>query len=134
MSRPYSPKVVTANDLLLGDVIYQTAANDWTRDLAEAEVLRDEASADLRLRQAVQQPGIAVGAYSPRSSSAPTAPSPPTSAKRSAPPARPTISTASKPSAPEDQLCIPTTTSTKPSSPSATPSSAPRSNAASAAP
>lgn len=63
MSRPYTPKVVTANDLLLGDVIYQTTANDWTRDLAEAEVLRDEASADLRLRHAIQQPGIAVGAY-----------------------------------------------------------------------
>ncbi|MFC4668566.1 DUF2849 domain-containing protein [Seohaeicola nanhaiensis] len=63
MSRPYTPKVVTANDLLLGDVIYQTASGDWTRDLAEAEVIRDEPTADSRLRAAIQQPGIAVGAY-----------------------------------------------------------------------
>ena len=33
MSKSFTPKVVTANDLLKGDVIYQTA-NGWTRDLA----------------------------------------------------------------------------------------------------
>lgn len=63
MSRPYAPKVVTANDLLLGDVIYQTESGEWTRELAQAEVLRDETAAEDRLRQALQRPGIAVGAY-----------------------------------------------------------------------
>ncbi|MCB1341917.1 MAG: DUF2849 domain-containing protein [Pseudooceanicola sp.] len=63
MSRPYAPKVVTANDLLLGDVIYRTETGDWTRALSEAEVLRDEGAAEDRLRQALQQPGTAVGAY-----------------------------------------------------------------------
>ena len=61
-SRPFTPKVVTANALLEGDVIYQTETG-WTRDLAEAEVLTDEAIADLRLIDATQQPGVAVGAY-----------------------------------------------------------------------
>ena len=36
MARAFTPKVVTANDLLEGDVIYLTAANDWTRDLKAA--------------------------------------------------------------------------------------------------
>jgi hypothetical protein len=62
MSKPFSPKVVTANALIEGDVIYQTA-NGWTRKLEEAEVLTDEADADLRLIEASQQRDTVVGAY-----------------------------------------------------------------------
>ncbi|WP_299409576.1 DUF2849 domain-containing protein [uncultured Roseobacter sp.] len=62
MSKPFTPKVVTANALLEGDVIYQTATG-WTRDLAEAEVLTDEADADLRLIDAAQQIDVVVGVY-----------------------------------------------------------------------
>jgi hypothetical protein len=62
MPKPFTPKVVTANDLLKGDVIYQTASG-WTRVLAEAEVLTDEADADLRLIEASQQKDRIVGAY-----------------------------------------------------------------------
>lgn len=62
MSKSFTPKVVTANDLLKGDVIYQTA-NGWTRDLAQAEVLTDEADADLRLIDASQQISAVVGVY-----------------------------------------------------------------------
>lgn len=62
MSKPFSPKVVTANALLEGDVIYQTAQG-WTRKLSEAEVLTDEADADLRLIEASQQIKKIVGAY-----------------------------------------------------------------------
>ncbi len=62
MPRTFSPKVVTANDLLKGDVIYQTATG-WTRALSEAEVLTDEADADLRLIEASQQTGRVVGVY-----------------------------------------------------------------------
>ena len=43
-------------------MIYQTATG-WTRDLADAEVLTDEADADLRLIDASQQTGSVVGAY-----------------------------------------------------------------------
>ena len=62
MAKKFTPKVVTANDLLEGDVIYQTATG-WTRELHEAEVLTDEADADLRLIEAGQQIHRVVGAY-----------------------------------------------------------------------
>ena len=62
MPRSFTPKVVTANHLLKGDVIYQTASG-WTRALSEAEVLTDEADADLRLIDASQQLDVIVGAY-----------------------------------------------------------------------
>ena len=62
MSKPFSPKVITANALLEGDVLYLTAGG-WTRDLAEAEVLTDEADADLRLIEASAQTSTVVGAY-----------------------------------------------------------------------
>jgi len=62
MPKAFTPKVVTANHLLKGDVIYQTA-DGWTRQLAEAEVLTDEADAELRLIDASQQKSEIVGAY-----------------------------------------------------------------------
>ena len=62
MPKAFTPKVVTANDLLKGDVIYQTATG-WSRRLDEAEVLTDEADADLRLIEASQQTDRVVGAY-----------------------------------------------------------------------
>jgi hypothetical protein len=39
MSRKYTPKVVTANDLRIGDVVYLTADNRWSRLHAEAELI-----------------------------------------------------------------------------------------------
>ena len=62
MPKQFTPKVVTANHLLEGDVIYQTATG-WTRRLSEAEMLTDEADADLRLIDALQQTDAVVGAY-----------------------------------------------------------------------
>ncbi|MBY5932899.1 DUF2849 domain-containing protein [Tateyamaria omphalii] len=62
MPKAFTPKVVTANHLLAGDVIYQTV-DGWTRKLDEAEVLTDEADADLRLIEATQQVDEVVGAY-----------------------------------------------------------------------
>ncbi|WP_299288129.1 DUF2849 domain-containing protein [uncultured Tateyamaria sp.] len=62
MPKIFTPKVVTANHLLAGDVIYQTATG-WTRNLNEAEVLQDEADADLRLIEASQQVDTVVGTY-----------------------------------------------------------------------
>lgn len=63
MARVYHPKIVTASDLLEGDVIYLTETDDWSRDLTDAEVLTDEAHAQLRLLEAEQQSGQIVGAY-----------------------------------------------------------------------
>jgi hypothetical protein len=62
MPKPFTPKVVTANALLEGDVIYQTK-DGWSRNLEEAEVLTDEADADLRLIDASAQVSKVVGAY-----------------------------------------------------------------------
>jgi len=62
MARPFSPKVVTANALLDGEVIYLTAQDNWARDHRSAELIEDEAHAQLRLLFAETQ-GDVVGAY-----------------------------------------------------------------------
>lgn len=63
MARAYTPKVVTANALIEGDVVYLTADDRWSRDHAEAELIEDEAHAQLRLLKADRQRSIVVGAY-----------------------------------------------------------------------
>ncbi|MCF6445366.1 DUF2849 domain-containing protein [Nereida sp. MMG025] len=62
MSRPFT-KVITANALLEGDVIYWTEEATWTRHLSKAEVFEDEAIADEQLMTASAQTDIAVGVY-----------------------------------------------------------------------
>ena len=83
MPKAFTPKVVTANHLLDGDVIYQTETG-WTRVLQDAEVLQDEAHADLRLiddpsayRQASATPSDAASrtGFTPNASPAASAPS-----------------------------------------------------------
>ncbi|PSL20447.1 DUF2849 domain-containing protein [Shimia abyssi] len=63
MPRAFTPKVITANALLEGDVIYLTAQDTWTRDLSEAALLTDEADAQLRLLDAAKQVDLVVGVY-----------------------------------------------------------------------
>lgn len=63
MARPFTPKVITANDLIEGDVIYFMADDTWTRDLAKAELIIDEAEAQLRLLDAERQNISIIGAY-----------------------------------------------------------------------
>jgi hypothetical protein len=62
MSRAFTPKVVTANDLISGDVIYLTAADIWSARHTDAELLEDEAHAQLRLLDGARI-RTAVGAY-----------------------------------------------------------------------
>jgi hypothetical protein len=62
MSRQFTPKVVTANALLEGDVIYLTTDDQWTRVHNDAELITDEAHAQIRLLDAAAQPKI-VGAF-----------------------------------------------------------------------
>ncbi len=62
MARPFTPKVVTANALLEGDVIYLTANDDWTRDHAKAELIEDEAHGQIRLLFGEAQSDV-VGAF-----------------------------------------------------------------------
>ncbi len=61
--RPFTPKVVAANDLIAGDAVWLTEDDRWTRDIAKAELIEDEAVADDRLLFAITQPDIVVGAY-----------------------------------------------------------------------
>jgi hypothetical protein len=63
MPREFTPKVVTGNALIEGDVVYLTADDRWTRDLSEAELLIDEADAEYRLLQAQARAGEVVGPY-----------------------------------------------------------------------
>ena len=63
MSRRYIPKVVTANRLREGDVVYLTADNLWTPHHHEAELIEDEGHAQLRLLHAAGQKLVVVGAY-----------------------------------------------------------------------
>lgn len=52
MSRRFTPKVVTANALIEGDAVYLAADGSWVRNHHEAEFLRDEAQARVRLLEA----------------------------------------------------------------------------------
>ncbi len=63
MSRRFTPKVVTANALLEGDVVYLTVDDRWSRHLSEAELIEDEAHAQIRLIDAQMQADVVVGAY-----------------------------------------------------------------------
>lgn len=62
-SKPFTPKIITASDLLEGDVIYQTTDERWSRHLCEAEIITDEAHAQIRLLDAQRQNHTLVGAY-----------------------------------------------------------------------
>lgn len=76
MSRQFTPKVVTANDLHHGDVIYFTSIGTWTREHGEAELLDDEAHAQIRLIEASQRSAEAVGVYLADARPGPNGPEP----------------------------------------------------------
>ncbi len=63
MSRRFTPKVVTANLLREGDVVYLTSDDRWTPHHHEAELIEDEAHAQMRLLHASAQKLLVVGAY-----------------------------------------------------------------------
>ena len=76
MPRPFTPKVVTANALLEGDVVYLTEDDRWTRTLTEAELIEDEAHAQLRLLDAEMQQDRVVGPYLADVKAGPAGPEP----------------------------------------------------------
>ena len=57
------PQVLTANDLIEGDVIYAAGTSGWTRHLAEACVFDDADKAQEALEAAHAQSGTLVGPY-----------------------------------------------------------------------
>jgi hypothetical protein len=63
MKGRFTPQVVTANALVEGDVVYLTADDRWSRHHHEAELIEDEAHAQMRLLHATAQRQAVVGAY-----------------------------------------------------------------------
>jgi len=63
MTRHFTPSVLTANDLLEGDVIYLAPSGDWVRDLAHARLFTDARAATEALDIAEGQQDRLVGAY-----------------------------------------------------------------------
>ena len=57
------PSVVTANRTWDGAVVYRTAANDWSTDIADAAVVRAVPDARALLAESVADDVGAVGAY-----------------------------------------------------------------------
>lgn len=63
MAKAFTPKVVTANDLLEGDVIYYTADQKWSRSLSDATILTEQEKANSLLAIAEKEIDAIVGAY-----------------------------------------------------------------------
>ena len=63
MARAFTPKMLTANDLLDGDVIYMTASGEWSRHLSDVTIFEEEAKANAALAEANKQPDRLVGPY-----------------------------------------------------------------------
>ena len=72
----FSPKVVTANDLRLGDAIWLTADGRWTRSIAEAELITEPEAADARLAVAMKDNLVVVGPYLADAKAGPNGPEP----------------------------------------------------------
>ncbi len=76
MSTRFTPSVVTANDLFEGDVIYLTAAGDWSRTHTDAVLFTDPQTAEAVLAQATGQADRLVGAYLAPARHGPNGPEP----------------------------------------------------------
>ena len=63
MARAFTPKVLTANRLLQGDVVYLSPHGDWVLHHRDAKLFTDEMDAQDALRKAQAQPDLLVGAY-----------------------------------------------------------------------
>jgi hypothetical protein len=76
MSKRFTPKVVSANRLLEGDAVWLTEDDRWSPDMAEAELIEDEAVAQLRLLFGKGQPSVVVGVELVDAVPSPTGPVP----------------------------------------------------------
>lgn len=63
MARAFKSKVLTANRLIEGDVIYYAANGDWVSDHNDALLIEDEAEGNALLAQANTMGTYLVGAY-----------------------------------------------------------------------
>lgn len=63
MAKPFKPQIVTANDLIVGDVIYFTANGDWSRLHGDAKIAKNAEEAQAMLAAAAKQQDRVVGPY-----------------------------------------------------------------------
>ena len=63
MARAFTPKVLTANRLLEGDVVYLGHNQTWVLDHDNALLFEDELAAQGALEAAQAQPDLLVGPY-----------------------------------------------------------------------
>lgn len=63
MAREFTPQIVTANDLLLGDAVYLTKAGTWSRLHSDAHLANSAEQAQTMLKHAKGQQDVIVGAY-----------------------------------------------------------------------
>jgi hypothetical protein len=63
MARAFTPKVLTANRLIEGDVVYYGQNGDWVSSHDAALYLTDEVQANEVLASAHKQADLLVGAY-----------------------------------------------------------------------
>lgn len=62
MPREFKPQVVSANDLLEGDVVYLRDDGGWSRNIADASIADTSEAAHALLAKAAQ-PDVVVGPY-----------------------------------------------------------------------
>lgn len=60
--RETKPQVLTANDLLSGDVVFWSGSR-WTADLEEAQILRDETEREAAIAEGASRELEVVGPY-----------------------------------------------------------------------
>ncbi|GLQ34111.1 hypothetical protein GCM10007939_03940 [Amylibacter marinus] len=63
MARAYTPKVLTANRLIEGDVVYLNASGEWVLFHDQAWLIEDEAVANTELAKALKLADLLVGPY-----------------------------------------------------------------------
>lgn len=76
MTRKFSSSVVTANDLLSGEVLYIAPEGGWTSDHALAALFENETDANRALERASAQTGRVVGVYLAQATASDTGPTP----------------------------------------------------------
>lgn len=63
MAKAFPPKIVSANDLMDGDVVYLTPQGTWSRQITDSAVAQDEPAADVLLAEGEKRQDLIVGAY-----------------------------------------------------------------------
>jgi hypothetical protein len=63
MAKEFKPKIVSANDLYVGDVVYMNPGGGWTRRLAEAAIAHTVEEGETLMTRAGTQAAKVVGPY-----------------------------------------------------------------------